>query len=339
MADVNLSGTNSGTLDGMTREMSVPLFWRVCAINGAVFILGTLALVLSPATVSARPLWSEIVVLSIGLAISLLLNGILLRSVLHPLDRLTGVMAAIDLRQPGRRLADAGPGPARPFVAAFNAMLERLEGERAASTTRALHAQEAERQRIAQELHDEVGQSLTAVLLGLKQAIRFSPPEVAAELELVRDTTRTSLEEVRRISQHLRPGVLADLGLLNSLSSLASDLTAPTGIPVHRDFLSGMPALRAESELVIYRVAQEALTNVARHARAHKVELGLTRRGDSLVLRVIDDGVGGFDADVGAGIQGMKERAQMVGGRLELLPRHGGGTEVRLEIPITDQSA
>jgi two-component system, NarL family, sensor histidine kinase UhpB len=317
--------------------MSLPLFWRVCAINGAVFMLGALVLVLSPATVSARPLWSEIVVLSIGLAVSMVLNGILLRSVLHPLDRLTGVMAAIDLRQPGQRLADAGSGPARPLVAGFNAMLDRLEAERTASTTRALQAQEAERQRIAQELHDEVGQSLTAVLLGLKQEINRAPPEVAAELELVRTTTRTSLEEVRRISQHLRPGVLVDLGLLNSLSSLASDLTARTGIPVQRDFLPGLPLLRAESELVTYRVAQEALTNVARHAHASAVELGISHRGDSLVLRVTDDGVGCSGANVGAGIQGMKERAQMVGGRLELRPRSGGGTEVRLEIPITDR--
>ena len=316
--------------------MSVPLFWRVCAINGAVFILGALVLVLSPATVSARPLWSEIVVLSIGLAVSMVLNGILLRSVLHPLDRLTGVMAAIDLRQPGQRLADAGSGPARPLVAGFNEMLDRLEAERATSTTRALQAQEAERQRIAQELHDEVGQSLTAVLLGLKQAIILAPPEVAAELELVRNTTRTSLEEVRRISQHLRPGVLVDLGLLKSLSSLSSDFTARTGVAVRRDFLPGIPALRADSELVIYRVAQEALTNVARHAQASSVELGISRREDSLVLRVSDDGVGCSGANVGAGIQGMKERAQMVGGALELRQRSGGGTEVRLEIPITD---
>ena len=329
----------AGTLEGMTRQMSVPLFWRVCAINGAVFIFGAVVLVLSPATVSARPLWSEVGVLSIGLAVSLVLNGILLRSVLHPLDRLTGVMAAIDLRQPGQRVADAGSGPARPLVAGFNAMLDRLEAERTASTTRALQAQEAERQRIAQELHDEVGQSLTAVLLGLKQAINIAPPEVAAELEVVRNTTRTSLEEVRRISQHLRPGVLADLGLLNSLSSLASDLTERTGTPVHRDFLPDLPALRAESELVVYRVAQEALTNVARHAHASRIELKLTRRGDCLILQVADDGIGGSNANMGAGIQGMKERAQMVGGRLELRPRRGGGTEVRLEIPIEDQPA
>ncbi|WP_053208062.1 HAMP domain-containing sensor histidine kinase [Jiangella muralis] len=320
----------------MRRELSLPLFWRVCLINGAVFALGTLVLVLSPATVSERTLWSEIVVLAIGLAVIFTLNGLLLRSILQPLDHLTGAMAAIDLRQPGRRLDETAAGPATPLVAGFNAMLERLEAESTTSTTRALHAQEAERQRIAQELHDEVGQSLTAVLLGLKQAVDAAPPEVAAELEQVRETTRTSLEEVRRISQRLRPGVLADLGLLNSLSSLASDLTARTAIPVTRGFLPGLPALAPEAELVVYRVAQEALTNVARHAHADNVELGLTRRGNILTLRVADDGVGGADATAGAGIQGMQERARMGGGRLQVRSRRGGGTEVLLDLPIDE---
>lgn len=318
----------------MRPELTLPLFWRVCLINGAVFVLGILVLVLSPMTVSARPLWSEVVVLSIGLGFIVLLNGILLRSVLRPLDRLTAVMAAIDLRQPGLRLDPEGSGPARPLVQGFNAMLERLELERSTSTTRALHAQEAERQRIAQELHDEVGQSLTAVLLGLKQALDLAPPEVARELEQVRDTTRASLEEVRRISQRLRPGVLADLGLLDSLSSLASDFTTRSGIPVSRGFAPGLPPLTPETELVVYRVVQEALTNVARHARARQVRLGLSRRGDTLVLRIADDGVGGADGTTGAGIQGMRERAQMVGGRLRIGPVDGRGTEVVLEVPL-----
>jgi len=318
----------------VNRELSLPLFWRVCLVNGSVFVLGTLALVLSPATISARPLWSEVLVVSIGLGVIMLLNGIMLRSVLRPLDRLTAVMAAIDLRSPGRRLDEGGSGPARPLVHGFNAMLERLEVERSTSAAGALHAQEAERQRIAQELHDEVGQSLTAVLLGLKRSISHAEPEVVRELEEVRDTTRACLDEVRRISQRLRPGVLAELGLLDSLSSLASDLTTRSGVRVTRGFLPGLPALTSENELVVYRVAQEALTNVARHARAREVQLGLTRRGNMLVLRVADDGIGRADTAVGAGIQGMRERAQMAGGRLQVRGREGGGTEVLLEVPV-----
>jgi two-component system, NarL family, sensor histidine kinase UhpB len=323
----------------MSRDLSLPLFWRVCLTNGGVFALAILALALSPATVSARPLWSEIAVLAVGFVVICVLNGLLLRSVLRPLDRFTTVMSTIDMRHPGRRLDAAGGGPAGEFVARFNEMLERLEEERAASTMRALQAQEDERERIARELHDEVGQSLTAVLLSLKQALLTAPAEVAAELELARETTRTSLEEVRRISQRLRPGVLADLGLLNSLSSLASELTARADARVQRGFTPGLPQLSMEAELVVYRVAQEALTNVARHADAREVELGLTRRGDRIVLRVADDGTGQGAFQEGAGIQGMRERAQMAGGELHVRHREGDGTVVELELPVTGVSA
>lgn len=323
----------------MRGDVSLPLFWRVCLINGLVFFLGTVGLVLAPVTVSARPLASELVALGIGLLVIVVLNGVLLRSVLLPLDRLATTMDSVDLREPGTRLDEEGTGPARRLVTGFNDMLERLESERAGSTSRALQAQESERQRIAQELHDEVGQSLTAVLLDLKHGIDRAPPSVVPVLEDARSTTRTTLEEVRRISQRLRPGVLADLGLLNSLSSLASDFTARTGVPVRRGFLPGLPALSPETELVVYRVAQEALTNVARHAGATSVGLGLSRRGAAVVLVVTDDGVGGADPTLGAGIQGMRERAQMVGGQLAVTRSGAGGTEVYLRVPCRTGAA
>lgn len=318
----------------MSGDLSLPLFWRVCLINGVVFGLAVVVLAFSPATVSTRPLWSEIAVLAGGFVVICLLNGLLLRSVLRPLDRFTAVMSSIDMRHPGRRLEAPRGGPAGELVSRFNEMLARLEEERAASTVRAVQAQEAERERVARELHDEIGQSLTAVLLSLKQALLIAPDDVAAELEMARETTRTSLEEVRRISQRLRPGVLADLGLLNSLSSLASELTARAGVRVQRGFPPGLPQLSGEAELVVYRVAQEALTNVARHAKASEVELGLTRRGDRIVLRVADNGIGHGVFPEGAGIQGMRERAQMAGGELHLHHREGGGTVVELDLPV-----
>lgn len=319
----------------MRGDVSLPLFWRVCLINGVVFALGTAVLAFSPATISQQPLWSEVGVLAVGLVVIVVVNGLLLRSVLLPLDRLATAMDTVDLREPGTRLDEAGAGPAGRLVTGFNGMVDRLEAERASSTARALGAQEAERQRIAQELHDEVGQSLTAVLLDLKHASDQAPPEVATVLEGARATTRTSLEEVRRISQALRPGVLADLGLLNSLSSLASDFTSRTGVPVNRGFNPGLPQLSPDVELVVYRVAQEALTNVARHAGASSVALGLCRRGDLVELTVTDDGTGGPVATTGAGagIQGMRERAQMVGGDLAVRSPTDGGTTVRLRVP------
>ncbi|MBO0609924.1 sensor histidine kinase [Myceligenerans salitolerans] len=319
-------------------RMSMPLFWRVSLINGAVFLVGTLVLALSPATVSARPLLSELVVLLCGLTAIVLVNGALLRTVLRPLDRLTAVTEKIDLRHPGLRLDEEGSGPARPLVRGFNAMLERLEVERSTSTTRALQAQEAERQRIAQELHDEVGQSLTAVLLGLRHAMDAAPEAVRSQLDELRGTTRTSLEEVRRISQRLRPGDLTDLGLVSALAGLARATSARNGPRVRRSLPSAVPGLSSETELVIYRVAQEALTNVMRHAGAATVDLGLSVSDGGLLLRVVDDGVGIPRGAMGAGIQGMLERARMIGGELDVRPRQdggpGAGTEVLLRLPL-----
>ena len=319
---------------------TMPLYWRVCLINGAVFVVGTVALALSPATVSAQVLASEAVVLALGLTAILITNALLLRAVLVPLDQLAALMPKIDLLRPGQRLPRQGSGPVTGLVTSFNEMLARLEAERSASTGRALQAQESERQRIGRELHDEVGQSLTVVLLELKRAVDHAPPDLADQLRSVQETTRDSLEEVRRIASRLRPGLLEDLGLLSALSALANDFAAHSRIDVRRGFASGLPALSREAELVVYRVTQEALTNVARHARASTVELSLTRQGDGVALRVADDGLG-LHGPPAAGIQGMRERAMLVGARLTIGVRVGGGTEVRLVVPPAhrDESA
>ncbi len=321
------------TLTQVRSVRSLPLFWQVCLTNGLVFVAGTLLLALTPATVSSRVLLEEAAVLAVGLTGIVVVNAVLLRSLLRPLDQLVSVMRHIDLRSPGRRLDHPGTGPAASLATGFNEMLGRLEEERSHNTARALAAQEEERRRVAQELHDEVGQSLTAVLLGLKGVIDEAPQPLAERLTDLQDATRTSLEEVRRISQRLRPGMLEDLGLLSSLSSLASDVTAVSGVSVTRGFGPGLPPLPRDKELVVYRVTQEALTNVVRHAKASRVELGLTRQGGSLVLRVADDGRG-FTGPEGAGITGMRERALLVGGSLEIRHRDGGGTEVVLVVPL-----
>jgi two-component system sensor histidine kinase UhpB len=312
----------------------LPLYWRVVLINGLVFVVGTVALAFSPATVSARVLASEAVVLAVGLTVILVLNAMLLRRSLRPLDRLAALMDTVDLQQPGQRLPESGNGPAATLVERFNAMLERLEAERSASSARALAAQEAERQRIAQELHDEVGQGLTAVLLGLKRVADRVPDEVADELRLVQDTARSSLEEVRDVARRLRPGVLEDLGLVSALAALATDASTHGGIHVERGLAAGLPALSPEKELVIYRVAQEALTNTARHARADTVQLSLSRQGDAVALLVADNGRGARGRPEGSGIRGMRERARMVDGQLTIRPRPEGGTEVRLVVPV-----
>jgi two-component system sensor histidine kinase UhpB len=314
--------------------VSVRLYWKVFLINGAVLCLATLALVLGPVSVSRRAVASEMLVVGAGLALMLLTNALLLRSSLAPVDRVVREMADVDPAHPGARLAPSGTGPGRRLVEGFNAMLDRLEAERTTSNAKALAAQEAERHRIAQELHDEVGQHLTVVLLGLKQLERQLPEAQRTEVALLRESAREGLDDVRRVARRLRPGVLEDLGLTSALAALTNDFGRHHPASIRRVIAPGLPALGQDTELVVYRVAQEALTNAARHADAGRVELSLVRVGDEVVLEVTDDGRG-FDPDRAAGgVRGMHERSRLVGGRLGIssAPRHG--TTVRLAVPL-----
>jgi two-component system sensor histidine kinase UhpB len=313
----------------------MPLFWRVCLVNGAVFAVGTAVLAASPATVSTPVLAREALVLAVGLTVILVANGLLLRALLGPLDRLRRLMEDIDLLRPGQRLPDRGGGPASDLIGSFNAMLERLEAERAASSGQALAAQEAERRRVAQELHDEVGQSLTAVLLGLRQVADRAPADLQQEVLVVQETARASLDEVRQVVRRLRPGVLDDLGLVSALTSLVTEHARLTGAHVCRHLSPDLPPLGPDAELVVYRVAQEALTNVARHADAARVCVDLTPTfaGDAVQLRVVDDGRGLGDGREGAGIRGMRERAMLIAATLTVGAQQDGGTELLLLVP------
>ena len=206
-------------------------------------------------------------------------------------------------------------------------MLDRLETERRESGRRAQHAQEAERSRIARGLHDEVGQVLTGVLLQLEGEGRDEDAKAAV---------RQALEEVRRIAQELRPEMLEHLGLVSALTELSRRFADQSGLQIERRFADDLPPLSDDAELAVYRVAQESLTNVARHARASRVEVVLEAGAESVVLRVVDDGRGideSATANGQGGLRGMREQAVLVGGALAVKPARQGGVEVRLEVP------
>lgn len=311
------------------------LFWRIYGLNAVVLGAATALLLWAPVTVSVPVLLTEAVVLIGGLAVMLVANAALLRVGLAPLVRLTREMSTVDLLRPGQRLSVSGHGGVPDLLRAFNDMLDRLEHERATSAARALSAQESERRRIARELHDEVGQTLTAVLIDLKRAAdRAADPDLRKELAQAQETTRASLEEVRRLAHRLRPGVLEDLGLVSALTALTTELSDHTGLLVRRQFAPGLPGLDDQAELVVYRVAQESLTNVARHAGATSVDVSLAGRAESIVLRIQDDGHGIGLAHEGAGIRGMRERALLIGAALEIGRTPEGGTEVSLTVPL-----
>jgi two-component system sensor histidine kinase UhpB len=333
-----LPGSNGAQpVPGANRRHYTPLFRRVAALNAIVLVGACVVtiLVLSPRKLHSFAV-SEAIVLAGALALVAVINLVLLRRALGPLEALTALARKVDLTRPGQRVPVGGVrSEASELAATFNEMLSRLETERRDATRRVLAAQEGERLRIAQELHDEVGQTLTAVLLQLGRSARRASPELGAELQETQETARASLEDVRRISRELRPEALDDLGLASALVALTERFSQRTGLNVARELDRELPPLSEEAELVVYRVAQEALTNVARHAGTDSAELSLTCVDGRLTLLVRDNGRGFDPTRVdGGGIRGMRERAVLVGAELGVKRRSGGGTEVRLEVPL-----
>jgi two-component system sensor histidine kinase UhpB len=325
--------------DQPSRAAGVPLLWRLFAANGAVLALAVLLLAVTPITITAPVATLEqVAILLVGLAVMLAIDLALLRRVLAPLERLTDLMRTIDPDRPGRRLDHVSlrEPEVTELAGAFNEMLDRLESERRESARVALAAQERERLRVARELHDGIGQTLTAVTLKAERAAENGGADATGELRRIADDVRASLDDVRRIARELRPEALDDLGLVNALITLCSRVAEQAKLRVERQFEGGLPPLGPDEELVVYRVAQESLTNVVRHAGAATATVSLRREGDGVVLRVRDDGRGlpGELPKGTAGLGGMRERALLVGGALTVWSEPGRGTEVTLELPV-----
>ena len=312
------------------------LFWRVFAANAAVLIAGALVLAFAPGPLSEHTALIDLADLLVALLVMLAVNGLLLRRLFRPLERLAKRMEKADVLLAGQRVPVDSSGEIGMLERAFNQMIVRLETERRQAGAYALKAQEDERRRLARGLHDEVGQSMTAVLLQLKRLTVGASPEQRAQLAEAQEVVKRSLDDVRRLAAELRPELLDHLGLASALANLASDYERRMHMRVRRQLDADLPQLDPRVELVVYRVAQESLTNVARHAQASEVMLSLTRGdgGGSVVLRVIDDGQGFVSGHVeGHGLRGIRERALIVGGAVAIKPGPERGVEVRLEIP------
>jgi two-component system sensor histidine kinase UhpB len=298
-------------------------------------LLAFAGLVFAPVTVSVPIVAGELLVLAAGLVVLLILNLVLLRSAFRPLEDLANAMRRHDPLAPGTRVPVDGEPDVAALAQAFNDMLDRLESERRDSARQALRVLEGERSRIARELHDEVGQTLTGVMLQVEGLAPKVPAELGEQLEELRETARSGTEDVRRIARQLRPEALEDLGLQSALAALATAFSEQARVAVERRLEPDLP-LTQEEELVVYRVAQEALTNVARHAHATRVKLQLAGNRTRTVLTVRDDGVGLSPGALPSshGIRGMRERAMLLGAQLAIDSEPGRGTEISLSIPI-----
>jgi two-component system sensor histidine kinase UhpB len=314
------------------------LLWFVFLANCSVLVVALLLLTFSPIEIDAPIKTGQFLLLLAGFVLLVGMNLLILRRVLRPLLHLTELMSSVNPDRPGKRLSDAELRSAegQALVAAFNAMLDRLETARHDAARRALAAQEAERLRVARELHDEIGQTLTAITIQAERAAESDPAAASAALKQVAEAVRESLDEVRRIARELRPEALDDLGLVNALIALCNRVNVQDGPIVQRHLQSALPPLDPDVELVIYRIAQEGLTNAVRHSGARCATVSLEADAEELALRVADDGSGmpSHLPDDTAGIAGMRERALLVGGRLSIASRPGGGTEVTLLIPV-----
>jgi two-component system sensor histidine kinase UhpB len=314
------------------------MFQRLAALNALVVLAAVVltVVVLDPHRFSGPKLDEEAGVLAGALVLVVLVNLLLLERVVRPLRSLSAFARKVDLAHPQTRMPGAAAtSEVGELAATLNEMLERLEAERRGATGRVLAGQEAERLRIAQELHDQVGQDLTAVLLSLSR-IQARAPDVATAVTEAQNAVRASLEDVRQIALELRPEALDDLGLASALAVLCDRFAERSGLAVERHIEEPLPSISPEDELVIYRIAQEALTNVARHSGSSSAMLSLTVDRDRLTLSVRDRGTGlpaGYEA--GGGIRGMQERAALVGSRLEIGANPSGrGCEVRLLMPL-----
>jgi two-component system sensor histidine kinase UhpB len=271
------------------------------------------------------------------------LNSILLRRRLEPINQLVKAMENVDLSNPGTR-AEVPQRAAREVqqvAAVLNRMLDRIEQERRESGRAVLRAQERERSRIAQDLHDEVNQALTAILLRMSATMAGDdlPPHLHNEIAETRKLVNQAMDELLTLARQLRPTALDDHGLIPALTAQVQDFTERTGIHATFKRSGPMAKLSDEEQLVIYRVTQESLSNASKHAGARNIDVELSFVG-STVLRITDDG-SGFKESVngnspppgrpgGLGLGGMRERALLVGGSLNIWSKPGKGTTVEL---------
>jgi signal transduction histidine kinase len=253
-------------------------------------------------------------------------------------DRPIGIISAHDRQDADARFTDEDVRLAETFAARAAVAVDLSERVASDALRRVVSAQELERRRLARELHDETGQALTSILLGLKSfEDAASPEDVAAATSELRELVVSTLQDVRRLAVELRPKALDDFGLVSALERLVETFREQTGIEVDLEPRLGDQRLPPDVETTLYRITQEALTNVVKHAQAKRVSIVLTRRDGSVTAVIEDDGRGfgeGQTDEDDLGLLGMSERIALVDGRLNVESSVGSGTTLSIEVPV-----
>jgi two-component system, NarL family, sensor histidine kinase UhpB len=314
------------------------LLTQVLAVN-ALLITATVFAASVAASLHAEPFIERkrFLILVAALMAMVLFNGYLLRRRFAPLDELISAMERVDFggRDTRERIPTANVEEVVRLHQAFDRMLERLEAERSRTATAVLQAQEGERARLARDLHDEANQALTGVLLRLEATAQHAPPQLRDELRETQAVATRAMGELVRLARELRPIALDDLGLGAALRTQVADFGRRAGIETTLALPSdGLADLDSDEQLVVYRIVQEGLSNVAQHAAARNVRVDVERRGEGTVVRVADDGEGFTNGEqkAGLGLTGMRERAVLAGGRLDVSSTPGAGTTIELRL-------
>ncbi|NLG61942.1 MAG: sensor histidine kinase [Candidatus Cloacimonetes bacterium] len=330
--------------------LRVPLFYKILGANAVIAALSGLAVVYAVhRELGTDAVTDTILLVALGtVVLSLVVNAIIVRFALRPIDRLEHAASMVHAgdeaaRAPLTVLADR---KLARLIATFNEMLDRTAIQRKRLrevNQRALAAAEDERLRISRELHDGTAQTLAALRVRLKLARTISDPaKQAGLLEEISEEISSAIDEVRRMARGLRPPALDMLGLAPAIESRARAIAEAGGLRLELAVQDQERLLSPEAELAVYRIVQESLSNVVRHAGAETVFVGMQRKDGVLEIVVRDDGRG-FDLDYtlddsgrGLGLFGMQERASYIGGTVDIDTSPGRGTEVRVRVPITE---
>jgi len=295
--------------------------------------------------------WSFLI-LALAIVLTLCVNLWMLQRRFAPLERLIRRIEGIDPAEPaGHQLPDQDPVEEIDKLSrSFNGLLERIEEERRRSGTLAMRAQEEERRRLARDLHDEVNQALTAILLRLEALAQASPQTNIEELNELKRLVNQAMEELLNLARQLRPSALDDHGLMPAVETQLKRFSARTGVEVSLNAGGTPDDLPEDVQTAVYRILQEALANVGRHAGATAVSVDIEADDERLELHIRDDGAGfdptalgrrtnGDGPGAGLGLSGMGERARLAGGELDVRSAPGGGTTVSLRIAHVERVA
>jgi two-component system sensor histidine kinase UhpB len=334
------------------RLLGLPILYKVLVANAAIVMFGALGgtwVTIEMVRRAPHGTYYGLAVLFVfaGIILSVIVNFLVLRAAFQPLAVLERAALAVkngDLTARAAEVTFTDPQIAH-LAETFNATLDELARDRLelrSLASQVVRAQEEERKRISRELHDDTAQVLFAQVLRLTALKSSADPSVQETATKLESMTVEALEGVRRLALELRPPALDDLGLLAALGDLAQRFSDQTGIPVEYRPRGLRARMQAETELVLYRIAQEALMNVAKHAQASQVWLDLVRSEDEVTLSIQDDGIGfdlasaseRDDRGVGLGLFGMEERAHLVGGQLKILTSPGNETRIVAQIPL-----